>query len=671
MAGLVPIASLKGPEGPEGKPGKQGIPGVSAVPADQAVADYISGDETKVRESLKNFFNIDTRISGARMQSIFLGNAMRKLRKGENVKIVARGDSTTYGHDTVSADAVPAPTGKLPDGSVHSATRSPKPWPSVVQDRLNSVYAGTITVENQGRSGDYAKAGYDRWRTNVNADITMISYGINDASASYVPELYRGNVQLYVEWLEKMIIRDLEWGSAVVLLTSTKQLGSQGNLDTDTFRNAMYGLGAMYGVPIIDIEPMLASAKRDAWSDGNHLNTKGNNIFGSRLAAIFVGEGPQSPFHIQGGSKLLGRRTLDNMVLTAKGNVGSSEGFQTPNEDVEGGGPAIGYTAGNTEGEAIATFSFYVDEPDIVLAPIDYMQINSSSTGTIGFTYELDFGVQQGDNYHDQIVSEPANSGDQSLVGAPSSFTRTITNTDSTKSSSKFNRDARVMPEGDTLRITQPGWHTLRVIAKSDLTGTAGKVMRVHALEFISHRVYQSFSNHQRITKLENRAPGLLRAAVPTNYVYPAVEVVEQTTISWDELIASLGVPLWSGLYYRAPIIRLAVKTYNHGLIEYEFICTPSPNSSEPKTNIPAVSVGSPMVVETSRNIPMVTEISSRSLHSTGRPPTHHTQARELASIGLTADNMLVLNWRTTASGDPTQTKDLKVFSVITFKLVG
>lgn len=56
MVSLVPIGNIRGPEGPEGPEGKRGLPGVNALPATQAVADYIRAEDSDVHAALKENF---------------------------------------------------------------------------------------------------------------------------------------------------------------------------------------------------------------------------------------------------------------------------------------------------------------------------------------------------------------------------------------------------------------------------------------------------------------------------------------------------------------------------------------------------------------------------------------------------------------------------------------
>jgi len=582
-----------------------------------------------------------SRIDGAKLQSRLLGNAMRKLRKGEPCKYVTRGDSTTYGHDTVSADAVPAPTTVLPDGSKHSFTRSPAPWPSVLEANLNAVYGNTVTVENQGYSGDWVKRGYDRWTNNANAQITIISYGINDASASYVPDEFRGNVEQFVEWHEKMILRDLAWGSAVVLLTSTRQMGSAGNLDTDTFRNALQALATEYGIPLIDGEQFLLNARIDCWSDGNHLTTKGNAIMGARVASLFVGEGPQHASVVTHGSKRLGRRTLDNVILRNSVTT-ESAAYETPKDSASGNGFAIYLASGALDGSAY--WSFYTESADVVICPIGYVGAFTGDPG-VQITYELDFGVEQGQNFHDKIIDPVAlqnpNRPSASSVHGP------------VVGGQAASYQANPKTAGTFLRVSTPGWHTVRARLQR---GLAASAPAVHALEFIGWRewtllragssaaVVTASAYHQQVPAVFNEGADILT-----------------TKVSWPALLATLGIPSWGTTYVGAPALKLTVRSYAQGVIQYMFICGQRPDAAG--VDVAATAVGSTTLEQSGSAIPAVKQLAAISTRSDVTDPGSNSSQRELASIAYeAATQSLVLTWRTTNSSNAAAKNMVKNF---------
>ncbi|AXQ51854.1 tail protein [Gordonia phage Catfish] len=592
----------------------------------------------------------------ATYQSQLLARAMQKFRKGQPVKLVCRGDSTTYGHDTVSSDKVPPPAGTLPDGTSHSFTRSPKPFPAAMQDFLNETYPGNIvTVENQGFSGDWVQRGFTKWSNSVNADITVISYGINDESATSVPEGIRGNVVEYIAGLEKMILRDLSWGSAVVLLAPIRQRGATGSAGVDAYRNALRGLAAAYGIPLVDTEDFLVTAPWDCWSDGNHLNTKGNSIMGARLASLFVGEGPLHRKVVESGSKLLGRPTLDNLVLNGMG-VTQSSGFGTPrDESTMSQGTAVGLSGGGSSSmDAVATWSFYTESPDVFLLPWSYINGNFAGEAGASITYELDYGVEQGQNYHVDIAT-PGQSGNGTRAAS-----RTVHGPLATGTPPNYVQD----PVTNTLgiRVATPGWHTIR--AKFHRT-VLQSVTVTHMIEAFAWRTIQEMRKPVDYSPIVSSLSAA-HVAVPATYDESADITV--TKVKWPALTQALGVKPWGVGYYAAPVIKLTLRTYGVGVVEYAFLCTQTPDQAG--SDAVARSVDNYLATEYAGSVSFVRKLGAGfATVSAGNPPETHTSGRELAHLAYeAATQSLVFTWRTQNSGDA-QAKYLRKNFVMSFSL--
>ncbi|QOR56158.1 tail fiber protein [Gordonia phage Linetti] len=587
-------------------------------------------------------------------QAQLLGKAMKKLRLGQPVKIVCRGDSTTYGHDTVSSDRVPAPDVTLPDGTKPTFTRSPVPFPQAMQNFLNQTYGEIVTVENQGHSGDWVQRGMTRWLNNVNADITVISYGINDALATGVPVEIRGNISSYIEATEKMILRDLEWGSAVVLMAPIRQRGPLGSPDVDAYRNALRGLADSYGLPLVDTEEFLITAPWDCWSDGNHLNTKGNGIMGARLAALFVGEGPLKKNVLEPGSKLLGRPTLDNVVLRGAVQTNSS-GFGTPRDEAAmAAGTAVGFQGGGTAAlDGVATWSFYTESPDVVIIPWSYINAGAGEAGA-QISYELDFAVEQGQNYHVDVAT-PGESGNGSL--APSyKFHGPV----AAGQAATFINDPATSPLA--IRVATPGWHTIRAIYHRSVTAS---VAVTHMIEAFAWRTYQQMRKPIDFTPV-------IAALEPVNIrVMPNLDEsadILSTKVHWPTLVQALHVKNWANQYYGAPIIKLTLRTYGVGVVQYAFLCTL-------RTDLPGADVAQRAVegygaTEPSQGIAFVRKLGAGfATVSAGAPPETAISGRELAYISYeAATQSLVFTWRTVNSGDSTA-KNMKKNFLMTFSL--
>ncbi|WP_309632876.1 SGNH/GDSL hydrolase family protein [Nocardioides zeae] len=601
-------------------------------------------DETVVTEDQIADVVREPNLPGAVGQEVLRGNAplvgqaLRALRTSGALRVCVRGDSTVYGHDTVSADRVAPPVDVLPDGSTHTATRSPSPWPAVLQDRLVEVYGGAVTVVNQGYSGDWVGRGFDRWLNNPNADVTLYGYGINDASSLGVPAEIRGDVRAYVAALEQMVRRDLAWGSAVAFLAPMRQRGQTGTsagVVIDAYRSALHIVAPKYGIPVIDAEQFLTNAKRDAWSDDFHLTTKGNQIVGARIAALFLPGALLDPKRreVVGGAKLV-PRLHDGFHFPATAVGGQSGGYFTPNDNVDGQGIAARLAGGTTGTATIAHVSFYAAEPDLVIFPYYYLAGVAGETG-VNLTLELDFGVEQGDNYHDHVIVPVSAAGaltapPASAAGVPIVGVGTF-----------YNRDA--LRQSHALRVSTPGWHTLTI---KGTRSAAASTVDLLALEFFSWRDWQD-------TQLgRGAAHGLSSPTIDES------SDITQTAISWPELLRVVGAKSWTSHQYAAPMLKLTVRTYGVGVAEYALLCTQRPDNAG--ADIAARVVDSAGAGEGPASA-FAHKIGEFNYTGGAALPSTDAAGRELLSIAYrAADQMLLLNWRTTNSSDGSTAKNLK-----------
>lgn len=326
-----------------------------------------------------------------------------------------------------------------------------------MQEKLREVYGlDYVTVINRGYSGDTTRTSFNRWITSSGADLTMISLGINDAVQDV------GIVQ-YIEYYEKIILREInEYGAAVILLSPFKQRTMSPSRVIDAYRNAAHALAMKYGLPFIDAEPWLSGYSNDAFSDATHMNTKGYSVIGARAAALFIGEGPASPFAVTSGSRISVRPTIDNVQYGPGSgifNTGGGAGTMPENNDNTSG--LFGRLAASS-----IHFSFYCDQADLVVS------IPHSIFAGATMTAVLDFGVEQP---HD-IINE--------LNGLPLDFAARAANSWSYTAESTANIVGQARYDR-LLRIASPGWHTLTV------TGDGVADVRLYGLEFLSQRQFQ------------------------------------------------------------------------------------------------------------------------------------------------------------------------------------
>lgn len=206
-----------------------------------------------------------------------LADANRRLMQGNALTIVCLGDSMTAGFDTQSNDKVPATNGDW-------ATHAPIEYPQAVALTLNQCTSSSVTAINRGYSGDTAKQGYDRWTTNPNGHVVHIMFGINDsggvAGATYSE---------YVEYMEKLIRRYIDWGHGVVLHTCTAQSFDNGPAIARPYSEATRSLARSYNCPVFESEMETQyGLYAGIYSDGTHFNKQGYYKYGRAVAAFIM-----------------------------------------------------------------------------------------------------------------------------------------------------------------------------------------------------------------------------------------------------------------------------------------------------------------------------------------------------------------------------------------------
>lgn len=474
-------------------------------------------------------------------QIINYADFFRKLRKKESVQICCMGDSLTNGQDTVSADVRPVasdPT-RVSGEATSSQTIASVTYPEALRNRLRTVYGEQVNVINRGYSGDWVKAGYTRYNTKHDSDLTIIMYGTNDSRASWVPEDIRGNLEEYIYWYEQLIVREILWGKAVIIMKPPKLL-SASDLDVDIFRNALDALGEKYCIPVIDTEEFTANYSNSIYCDTTHFNGMGYSIFASRVAALLIGEGAFNPKKIMDGSKLLTRPTIDNIVYMGGAYFDTDTGVDTPNENNSAKGIVARIPAGGS-----IIYSFYVEEDDLVALPYAYLV----SGGT--FKLELDFGVTQAQNSLDGALYLDRTTPDSTVQ-----YT-------SYSNAGLYNKSKILDDNLSILRIVGKGWHTLRISSVDNTTVFSG-------LEFIA---YEDVKQYKDINKL-NTKQGFYYGLTHSSYS-ATPEVVTETRIKVSTLLEHLGRTdiLTTNEYWKHPPFKITVFNYGQSIIEYMFCC--------------------------------------------------------------------------------------------------
>ncbi len=209
-----------------------------------------------------------------------LGLANKKLKSGDDLKIVCVGDSITAGYDVNSTDKVPADNGDW-------ATHAPIQYPLQVQNQLNFYTSSLTKVINRGYSGDTAKACFNRWNTNPNAHVAHIMLGINDAATGSGTTFDE-----YLDYMERLIKRYVDWGCGVVLHTVTAKTFNNVDDPSTHFTQSLRTLAEVYGCPIFESEEVhqfrLFSS---VYSDGTHFNKAGYALYGDAVVSFILSGG--------------------------------------------------------------------------------------------------------------------------------------------------------------------------------------------------------------------------------------------------------------------------------------------------------------------------------------------------------------------------------------------
>ena len=310
-------------------------------------------------------------------QGINLAKFFQKLRLNENVKITCLGDSLTYGQQT-NGTREPDTT-ICPDGTTHTSKRATTTYPEALQTFLQETFQGTITIENRGYSGDWTKRSYQRWNKKHNGTLSIIMLGTNDALGDHVPTEQQ-TLHQYIYWYEQIIIRELIWGSAVVLIKSPRDRGN-GNIKLDTYRKAVDLLGQKYNLPVLDANEFTNNVQYFIYSDTIHFEERGYKVLGSKVATAISSMCNKDDYLVKSGSIILPRA---ERIITGNSTITNDINAPTPYENNSTGG----IVANVLETEAI-----YIP----VYSDVDALNFNLIGTQTGTCKVEVVYLVQYAD----------------------------------------------------------------------------------------------------------------------------------------------------------------------------------------------------------------------------------------------------------------------------------
>jgi len=432
----------------------------------------------------------------ARKNRQYLGEVSRKLRYGENVTITFYGDSNSM--------------------------RSNSRYQVKMLEALNGVYGGKISRIDRAYAGDSAKAGYERWTTTHNGDISIICYGTNDSSTQYgYPEATK--VRDYIYWLEKLIIRELEWGKAVILVspiptrndkrweTKTKTMVTDPyptifRADSYVFGNLCKWIAEKYSAPFIDSREILSSYEDEIFANANgnslgtatspfgdpvHLTDEGLEIWGKRVAGIFIGDSLLRPQKATANTAFATRKGEDPFTTNAP-----PERIRYYTPYAWGVGDNI---AGKRALELFAneeiTYAFYVDTEDLIVYPNIFVFANSIAE------IKLDYGIRQPLGTLDEEQKNGANYGYQGASTFTIDTTSTRKTFNITKGQDPITKDSNADYVSKGIKISSKGWHTINIKCLTGYVSVSGIRFRNDTVERIANLELANNNNAQLTIK--------------------------------------------------------------------------------------------------------------------------------------------------------------------------
>ena len=197
-----------------------------------------------------------------------LVKTLKKLSCGEEVKIVALGDSLTYGW------------------------MAERGFLDYLKVMLNKKYPGSkFKIINRGIPGDTAKDGLRRVDSDVIRllpDLVLIQFALNDAYTDFSPDDFQKNI-------ESIILKVKEkTDSEIALLTSVALLNPGENRIAREFYRRIHECGERFNLPVVFVdeywENKIASGIKHTTlvqSDGIHPNEKGYELMAEAVFELF------------------------------------------------------------------------------------------------------------------------------------------------------------------------------------------------------------------------------------------------------------------------------------------------------------------------------------------------------------------------------------------------
>ena len=520
------------------------------------------GGQTKLKDRLDGFDaslkQTKKKLSYKELQTNLLSNFYKKVRTGTSVTISLQSDSMFYGYDVTSLDKRD-PSSQLTDNGVaHTKTRASKTPDEAMQEYCNLLFGeNKIKIINRSYAGDTVVTGAKHWSKNPHADLNFIGYGINDSRGNLS---YSGDIDTFLNGYRKIIEQQLDWGTAVVLVTPLKaRFHYDTTTITDVFTGAIYQLAKEYGIPVIDGDMLLQGYNYTFWSDSTHLNGKGYTVVGYRLVSTLIGNGLMQLNKINGKSFLSTNTVIQNLIYDEGVTIVKQDNLPTPSQGLENCGFGMVIPPGKS-----VTYSIFTDRENYCIIPSIYLK---STSGEI--EVKINNGIQQAD-WNTDYIKNTMITEDENVRG--------VQNLDVNLGSSADNviwEDDYKLNAIEPITITSCGLNTITIRNNTDASISLHGLLIEPLEDFYDNKGFCIISTHKNYTDTNS---------------------VAETRIKMDYLINMLGISNRLIQHYWYPLINVTVSNadasvfdtyqyrfgsstgiYNFGLIESTQIISTSP----------------------------------------------------------------------------------------------
>ena len=435
----------------------------------------VSGDNDGIDSFLLNngsYANRITSLAGDQYysykQRFMLAEQMKKLRNHTPIAFTWYGDSNSVRNNF----------------AVQTAFRG----------TLQGAY-GTAEINaniDRATSGYSAKVSFETYTTNHSGNITVINFGTNDASTQFgYPQ--DGNIQQYLRWMERLVIRELNWGHPCVLVTPLptrfdKAFERPGiytspsdpfptveRADSYLMGEALKYLGAKYSIPVLDSVEAMAPFRDEMFVDSTqsinlntsfgdpvHLDTVYSPYWGARLAAQFVGDLVMNAPSVSDGDMLTITKGFDPFAIKSSRNPDQVYAYFANSAEASfaRGDEHIGNRCQLITAAERVTYSFYAETDNLIIYPT--IMVFASSTATMF--------LDNNETQPPMKIDNGLNSGSFGPIGFG------ITTTTNTVVNRPFGYPALATRDEQNSHIWIPtkGWHTFTILCDAGSVAVSG-----------------------------------------------------------------------------------------------------------------------------------------------------------------------------------------------------